>query len=49
MSRNDIPMKPSPSTPGNQWMDGEEVHPSRKKPMGKVIAPAWDKLEDWSE
>jgi hypothetical protein len=39
MRRKDMPMNASPSTPGNQLIDGDAVHPSRKKPIGNVIAP----------
>jgi hypothetical protein len=40
MSKKLMPMKVSPSTPGNQLMLGSLVHPSKKKPIGNVTAPA---------
>jgi hypothetical protein len=40
MSRKLMPMNVSPSTPGNQWIDGELVQPRRKNPIGNVMDPA---------
>lgn len=34
-----MPTKYSPNTDGNQLMDGFDVHPRRKKPIGNSMPP----------